>query len=169
MRVFVTTGSRSFPFDRLVSAIDEANFASVLPGNVEVFVQIGSSSYVPKNVKWAVFLSREEFDRYIEEADLVITHGGTGAIIGAVARGKRVVAVPRLAEYNEAVDDHQVELVRQFEEMGLIKGCFDLNRLTDDVTEALRTELVRYQSNTEAILESIDEFIREEVSFAGSN
>lgn len=163
MKVFATTGSRSFPFDRLVRAIDEAEIASLLPGGAEVFVQTGSSGYIPKNVEWAAFLSREEFGHHMDAADLVITHGGTGAIIGAVSRGKRVVAVPRLKERGEAVDDHQVELVRQFEGMGLIKGCFDLEKLADNVAEAVRMEFVPYQSNTTTILESIDEFIRTDV------
>ena len=118
MRIFATTGSRSFPFDRLVRAIDEVDFSSALPNGAEVFVQTGSGSYKPRNVEWAAFLSREEFGHRMESAELVVTHGGTGAIISAVSRGKRVVAVPRLARFGEAVDDHQVELVRQFEGMG---------------------------------------------------
>lgn len=161
--MFATTGSRGFPFDRLVRAIDEADLASVFPGGAEVFVQTGSSGYEPSKVEWAAFLSREEFGRRMDAADLVVTHGGTGAIIGAVSRGKRVVAVPRLEKYGEAVDDHQVELVRQFENMGLIKGCFDLEKLADDVAEAARIEFISYQSNTTTILESIDEFIRTDV------
>ena len=161
MRVFATTGSRSFPFDRLVRALDEADFDAALLGEVEVFAQIGSSSYVPKNVQWAAFLSQEEFGQRMDEADLVVTHGGTGAIIGAVSRGKRVVAVPRLAEYGEAVDDHQLELIRQFEEMGLIKGCFDLSELASDISKAARMEFVRYRSNTEVIVDSIDQYIRQ--------
>lgn len=163
MRVFVTTGSRSFPFDRLVRAVDEADLASELPGGAEVFVQTGSSSYEPKHVAWASFLSRDEFGRRMGEADLVITHGGTGAIIAAVKRGKRVVAVPRLARFREAVDNHQVELVRQFEEMGLIKACVDLEGLAEAAAEATRMSFSPYRSNTEAIVQSIDEFIQEEV------
>lgn len=144
-------------------AIDEADIASALPGGAKVFVQTGSSGYVPENVEWAAFLSREEFGHRMDAAELVITHGGTGAIIGAVSRGKKVVAVPRLVEYGEAVDDHQVELVRQFEAMGLIKGCFNLEKLADDVAEAAQLEFVPYRSNTPTILESIDEFIRTDV------
>ena len=163
MRIFATTGSRSFPFDRLVRALDETELASALPGGADVFVQTGSSGYIPRTIEWKDFLSREEFGRRMDEADLVVTHGGTGAIIGAISRGKRVVAVPRLAEYGEAVDDHQVELVRQFEEMGLIKGCFNLDKIVGDIAEAVRTKFIPYRSNTAVVLESIDEFILEEV------
>ena len=163
LKIFVTTGSRSFPFDRLVNAVDNANLESVSPDGADVFVQTGSGSYVPKHVAWTDFLSRDEFERRMEEADLVITHGGTGAIIGAITREKRVVAVPRLAEFGEAVDNHQVELVCQFEKMGLIKACLDLERLSDVVSEATSTVFLPYHSNTEVIVQSIDGFIQEEI------
>lgn len=163
MMVFVTTGSRGFPFDRLVRAVDGADLASALPGGADVFVQTGSSSYRPRHVAWADFLSRDEFGGRMAEADLVITHGGTGAIVGAVKRGKRVVAVPRLAEFGEAVDNHQVELVRQFEGMGLIKGCYDPGHLTEAAVQAVHMDFRSYESNTDAIVQSIDEFIKEEV------
>lgn len=163
MKIFVTTGSRSFPFDRLVRAVDNTDFASVLPVMSNVFIQTGSSTYIPKHAAWSGYLSRDEFSRRMNEADLVISHGGTGAIINAVKRGKRVVAVPRLSEFGEAVDDHQIELVRQFEAMGLIKGCFDLNNLAQDVAEALQAEYKPYKSNTESIIQSIELFIQEDV------
>lgn len=164
LRIFATTGSRGFPFDRLVRALDEADFESAFPGGAEVFVQTGASGYTPKNVEWSAFLSREEFGRRMDRANLVVTHGGTGAIIGAVSRGKRIVAVPRLAEYGEAVDDHQVEFVRQFERMKLIRGCFDLGELAHDVAEAAQMNFVPYESNTEVIIDSIDQYIRQVIS-----
>ena len=53
----------------------------------------------------------------MEKANIVITHGGTGAIIGAVKKGKKVIAVPRLAKYGEHVDDHQLQLIKQFDDL----------------------------------------------------
>ena len=163
MKIFGTTGSRSFQFDRMVRALDEADFSSVVSDDVEVHVQIGSSTYIPKNVERIRFLSRDEFLDQIKCADIVVTHGGTGAIVSAISSGKKVVAVPRLASFSEAVDDHQVELVKQFEQMKLIRGCFDLSRIVEDVARAVSEEYRPYRSNTEAILKSIDEFIQLEV------
>lgn len=163
MRVFVTTGSRSFSFDRLVKAIDKASFGDALGRSVEVLAQIGASEYRPESVEYVDFLSRLDFHHQIAIADVVITHGGTGAIIGAVTKGKKVVAVPRLAEFNEAVDDHQIELVRQLDAMGLIKGCFDLEKLAECTAEAVNSEFRPYKSNTENVLDSIDDFIVEEL------
>lgn len=61
----------------------------------------------------------------------MITHGGTGAIIGAVKKGKKVIAVPRLVKYGEHVDNHQMQIIKQFSEMNLIYGVLDCDRLEE--------------------------------------
>ena len=94
-------------------------------------------------------------------ADIVITHGGTGAIIGAVKQEKKVIAVPRLAKYGEHVDDHQLQLVEQFRELNLICECADCTKLGDALETVKHTEYNRYQSNTQTIIRSIEEFLSE--------
>ena len=95
------------------------------------------------------------------KADIVITHGGTGAIIGAVKLGKKVIAVPRLAKYGEHVDDHQLQLIKQFDDLNLIYSC----KATEDLKIALKTvrntKYASYVSNTKNIIDSIEEFIKE--------
>ena len=120
--IFITLGSQKFQFNRLLKSVDE-----LIEGGLdeEVFAQIGYSNYKPKNYKYKEFLDREEFSEVINCSDIVITHGGTGAIIGAVKKRKKVIAVPRLAKYGEHVDDHQLQLVSQFRELDLIYSCED--------------------------------------------
>ena len=112
--IFITLGSQKFQFNRLLKAIDN------LDTNDEIFAQIGYSDYKPKKFRYKAFLDREEFDTMMEKSDIVVTHGGTGAIIGAVKKGKKVIAVPRLAKFGEHVDDHQIQIVKQFKELNLI-------------------------------------------------
>ncbi|MBT9012995.1 beta(1,3)galactosyltransferase EpsH, partial [Lactobacillus delbrueckii subsp. bulgaricus] len=102
--IFITLGSQKFQFDRLLKEIDKLVVAKKL--NDEIFAQVGYSTYKPKHYQYKAFLDREEFAKWEGKADIVITHGGTGAIIGAVKKGKKVIAVPRLARYGEHVDDH---------------------------------------------------------------
>lgn len=78
------------------------------------------------------------------KADIVITHGGTGAIIGAVKKGKKVIAVPRLAKYGEHVDDHQLQLVKQFDDLNLICPCGDTNELAEAIETVKHTEYAEY-------------------------
>ena len=150
--IFITLGSQKFQFNRLLEAVDK------LDVDEEIFAQIGYSDYKPKNYKYKEFLDRDEFSSVMDKADIVITHGGTGAIIGAVKKGKKVIAVPRLAKYGEHVDDHQVQLIGQFKELNLIYSCEDMD-LEKALETVKKTVYKVYQSNTERIIKSLEEFI----------
>lgn len=113
-KIFITLGSQKFQFNRLLIAVDKLCEKKVISGE-DVFAQTGYSDYVPRNYSYNNFLDRDEFSVEMGKADIVITHGGTGAIIGAVKKGKKVIAVPRRAKYGEHVDDHQLQLIKQFD------------------------------------------------------
>jgi UDP-N-acetylglucosamine transferase subunit ALG13 len=147
--IFVTLGSQKFQFDRLLEAVDK------LKTNEEIFAQIGYSGYKPKNYKYKNFLDKEEFDKAIDEASVIITHGGTGAIISAIKKGKRVIAVPRLAKYKEHVDDHQLQLVKQFKDLDLICECLNVEKLNEALDEVKNKKYKKYKSNTKRIIDSI--------------
>lgn len=152
--VFITLGSQKFQFNRLLKAVDE------LMLDEEVFAQIGYSDYKPVNYAYKEFLDRDEFLEIMGRADIVITHGGTGAIIGAVKKGKKVIAIPRLAKYGEHVDDHQLQLVEQLKRLNLICACED-GDLAKALEEVKNTVYKKYVSNTERIISSIEEFIEQ--------
>ena len=170
--IFITLGSQKFQFDRLLRAVDQL----VADGAIEdqVFAQTGASDYLPLHYASQHYLDRDEFQSKISECNLVITHGGTGAIIGAVKKGKKVIAVPRLARYGEHVDDHQVQLVQAFAMMGIIEACYDTDLLGDAVNKALHTEYRPFVSNTATMIDSLDNYIHEvtgipaPLDFAGS-
>lgn len=157
--IFITVGSQKFQFNRLLKAVDDLVENGIVTD--EVFAQSGYSDYQPKYYKYKKFLDREEFAEWEEQADIVITHGGTGAIIGAVKKGKKVIAVPRLAKYGEHVDDHQVQLIAQFREQNLICGLSDSDELENGLEFVKTHSFDIYESNTETIISSIDDFIRE--------
>ena len=104
--IFVTVGSQKFPFDRLIRQVDRMAEDRTITG--EVVVQTGHSGYVPRFCRGRAFYDREEFGALLERCDILITHGGAGTMVEAAKRGKRIVAVPRLARYAEHVDDHQL-------------------------------------------------------------
>lgn len=150
--IFITLGSQKFQFNRLLKAVDE------LKTDEEIFAQIGYSDYNPLNYKYKEFLDRDEFSEVMSKSDIVITHGGTGAIIGAVKKGKKVIAIPRLAKYGEHVDDHQIQLIEQFKELDLIYACEDMN-LEKALDTVKKTIYKQYKSNTQTIINSLQEFI----------
>ena len=157
--IFITLGSQKFQFDRLLRAVDDL----IEQGKItdEVFAQRGYSGYVPQYFSFKDFLSREEFKATMKKADLVLSHGGTGAIIGAVKQGKKVIAVPRLARYGEHVDDHQIQLLEQFENMDIIEVCYELDKLGETIEKTRKRTYQSYTSNTDKIINSIEAFISE--------
>ena len=157
--VFVTVGSQKFQFDRLIKAVDSLVASGAVQGGA--FAQTGACSYLPAHMANQRFLDRGQFRERMAGCDVVVTHGGTGAIIGAVKAGKRVVAVPRLARYGEHVDDHQVEIVEQFGQMGLIEPCMDPVDLPGAYARALAGNYLPYESNTERFVADLAEYIDE--------
>lgn len=155
--IFITLGSQKFQFNRLLQAVDELIEKGVIGD--EVFAQIGYSDYEPKHFEYKQFLDREEFAAQEGKCDILITHGGTGAIIGAVKKRKKVIAVPRLAKYGEHVDDHQIQLIEQFKGQNLICGLNDATELEEGLKYVKEHEFDAYQSNTKTIIESIERFI----------
>lgn len=155
--IFITVGSRSFQFERLLKAVDLA----IEKGEIsdEVFAQVGSSTYQVKNYKTVDFLNHEEFNKKLNECDVVLTHGGTGVIVNAIKLGKRVVAVPRLVQYHEVVDDHQIQLVEAFEKLGMVTGCYECDKIGEAIKVSKEKEVMPYVSNTKNIIDSIDAMI----------
>ena len=98
----------------------------------------------------------------MDKEAIVINNGGTGAIIGAVKKGTKVIAVPRLARYGEHVDDHQLQLVGQFKELNLICECQDCAKLEEAMRTVKSTTYNQYQSNTQVIIDDITKFIEDD-------
>lgn len=165
--IFITLGSQKFQFNRLLKAVDEL----VERGEIqeEVYAQIGYSDYQPLHYGYTQFVDREEFHKLEKAADIVITHGGTGAIIGAVKQGKKVIAVPRLSKYGEHVDDHQLQLLQQFYEMGLVCVCMDCDKLGEALEYTRQTRFKDYVSNGDAIIASIERYIKSNVEINNVN
>ena len=156
--IFVTLGSQKFQFNRLLKKIDEL----IEDGTITepVFAQTGASDYIPKHYAYQPFLDREAFARQMSLCETVITHGGTGAIIGAVKKGKKVIAVPRLAKYGEHVDDHQLQLIEQFREQNLICGLQSCEELGAALRRIRTADFDTYTSNTEQIINHIALFLQ---------
>lgn len=155
--IFITLGSQKFQFNRLLQAVDELIEKGIITD--EVFAQTGYSDYQPKHFAHQQFLDREAFAKQEAKCDILITHGGTGAIIGAVKKGKKVIAVPRLARFGEHVDDHQIQLIEQFRDQDLICGLRDTAELEAGLAFVKTHTFHSYESNTKTIIDSIEKFI----------
>lgn len=129
--IFVSLGSREYQFNRLLKELDRLIEAGQL--HEEIFAQIGGSDYEPKHYQWERFLDKERFSVLQQQADLIISHGGTGALIGALKIGKKLIAVPRLAKFGEHIDDHQTQISGVLAEQGYLLSVTEMDDLGDAV------------------------------------
>ena len=130
--IFVTVGTHEQPFNRLVKKVDEL----VSEGSIKehVVVQTGFTTYEPKNCEWHKMMSFEEMQRCLKGARIVITHGGPSSFIEALQFGKVPIVVPRREEYNEHVNDHQVDFTKLIEDrMNNIIPVYDINQLFETI------------------------------------
>lgn len=155
--IFITLGSQKFQFNRVLEKVDRLIEDKELSS--DVYAQIGYSDYLPKNYKYKKFLNRDEFSSVMNKADIVITHGGTGAIVGAIKKGKKVIAIPRLSKYKEHVDDHQLDIVNEFVKKNLIASVENIDELGLKIKEIENLNFKRYISNTNNFVNDIEDYI----------
>ena len=155
--IFVTVGSQKFQFNRLLKEIDKLIENEEIKENV--FAQTGVSDYIPKNFEYKDFITQEEFKEHVEKCNFVITHAGTGAIITALKNDKKVIAIPRMSEFGEHVDNHQIQLIEEFKELNLIEPVYKVEQLSIALNNIKIKKYNKYVSNTERIIKDIKDFI----------
>ena len=126
----------------------------------KVIVQAGSTKFESKDMEVFNLIEQDKFNILMEQADTIITHGGVGSIVTAVKLGKKVIAVPRLKQYGEHVNDHQIQIVETFSNQGFIKGIKDVSELKETLREIDTFIPNKLESNTEHIINIIEDFIQ---------
>lgn len=155
--IFVTVGSQKFQFNRLLKAVDECIYNKTF--KEKVFAQTGASTYRPKYYDFEPFLNRDIFANKMEKSDIVITHGGTGAIIKALKAGKKIIAMPRLAKYGEHVDNHQKQVLTELTQLGYIQMCEDVQSLMQAYRHIKEVPLVQFVSNNGNFINDLDLYL----------
>ncbi|CCF26446.1 Putative glycosyl transferase [Leuconostoc citreum LBAE C11] len=49
----------------------------------------------------------------LEEARIIITHGGPASFLSVLSQGKKPIVVPRLTKFGEHVNNHQLTFARE--------------------------------------------------------
>lgn len=126
--IFVTVGTHEQPFNRLVECIDKLKKDGDIQENV--IIQTGYSTYEPQYCKWQKLFPYQEMLKLVDEARIVITHGGPSSFIMPLQVGKTPIVVPRRHEFNEHVNDHQIAFSNTVaERMGTIIVVEDIDKL----------------------------------------
>ena len=155
--ILVLLGTQNNSFHRLLEEIDNLIEKKVI--NEKVIVQAGYTKYESKNMKIFSLIPQNELNKYQKEANLIITHGGVGSIISSLKIGKKVIAIPRLHEYGEHVNDHQKQIVESFDKKGYIIGINDVSQLENAIKKVANFIPKKYEANNKKMLSIIEQFI----------
>ena len=155
--ILVMLGTQNNSFHRLLEEIDKLIENGKI--NEEVIVQAGYTKYESENMKIIDFVSNDEIEKLEQKASCIITHGGVGSIIGSIEKGKKVIAVPRLKQYGEHVNDHQLDIVESFDKLGYIIGIKDVSELEVALQRVEKFKPREYVQNTGNIIKIVEDFI----------
>ncbi|KIJ69232.1 glycosyltransferase family 1 protein [Hydnomerulius pinastri MD-312] len=129
MLVFVTVGSTKF--DALVQAAISKPVLDTLRNNgyTRIILQRGNSdlgdgstqdfkTIQEDNIEIETWKFKPSTQTDIEQADLVISHAGSGTILDALRSGKPLIVVPNPT----LLDNHQEELASKLDSLGHLKA-----------------------------------------------
>ncbi|MCI9434339.1 MAG: hypothetical protein HFI86_03555 [Bacilli bacterium] len=155
--ILVTLGTQDKSFTRLLEAIQK----QINLGNIKerVVVQAGCTKFDSNNMEMFDLIPMDDFDKLIEECDLLITHGGVGSIIAGLNKGKKVIAAARLKKYKEHVNDHQLQIIDNFSKKGYILKLDNFEKLDELLKEVVNFKPNKYKSNADNFREMIVQLI----------
>lgn len=148
--ILVTLGTQFERFDRLLKEVQKLNT------DEKIIVQAGHTKFESDKMEIIDFIPYEKMNELVDEARVIITHGGTGSIVEPLKKGKIIIGCARLEKYGEHVDNHQTELVSIFADQGYIlefKEGDDMNVLLKKAESFVPK---KYTSNTNVFIEKLE-------------
>ena len=155
--ILVLLGTQNNSFHRLLEEVEKNIEDKTI--KEEVIVQAGYTKYESNKMKIMDLMSKEQLSKFQDEASLIITHGGVGSIVSSIEKSKKVIAVPRKHEYGEHVNNHQIQIVKDFNDKGYIIGIENVEDLKETIIKSKTFEPVKYQPNNQKMLKIIENFI----------
>jgi beta-1,4-N-acetylglucosaminyltransferase len=131
--ILVTFGTHPQPFDRALDwALDLPRPLVIQHGSTRARAQ-------EPGVTWHEFLEFADLLEVIREADAVVCHAGVGTVMGALAQGKVPTVIPRLARFDEHIDDHQLQITKSLGDAGHVIPCLSRETIRACVEQGAAT------------------------------
>lgn len=143
--IFVMFGTQKQQFSRLLNMLEDSKELE----NEEVIAQTGYTNVNTNKLKSFDFATPDIIDDYINNAEYVIVHGGAGSIFNSLKKGKKILAVPRLSEFNEHINNHQVEICTQLDELEYLLCYKKYDNIDVDIKKLKQKKFKSYISNKE--------------------
>ncbi len=125
--IYATVGTMYLDFPRLIHAMDEVASMS----GERVVIQTGMGNTLPEHCEHFDFKSREEVLALQAEARVIVCHAGIGSVIDALQVKKPLIVVPRLKQFDEHNNDHQLELAEAVARRGWGRCIQDISELAE--------------------------------------
>lgn len=155
--ILILLGTQDKPFTRLLKAVDKAINDGFI--TEQVIAQVGFTKYSSKNIKTFDLIPKDEYEKIISEANLIITHAGVGSILTGLKKDKVVIAAARLKEYGEHTNNHQQEILNEFYKKGHILKLDKFDELPKILKKAKTFKPKKYTSNNEKFIKMIEDYI----------
>lgn len=155
--IFITVGTQPQLFTRLFKKIEKLIDNGDI--NDEIIAQVGLNVVNNDKIKCFSYLEMTEMRRFIKAADLIISHGGAGSIITALKMGKKVIGIPRLSEYGEHINNHQVDLIDALSNENYIIPLYNIDLLKNAIEKSHNFNPKPFKSGQEEIIRDIKFFI----------
>ena len=142
-----------FPFVRLITALNELVEKGLYEPE-EIVMQASVFPIEPQFTHYC-YIPKEEFRRYMDEAEVIITHGGVNSIMAPMEQGKPFLIAPRMKKYGEHIDDHQLEISEMMEERYGVTVVKDMKLLPDAIRRAKTHQYKPWVSHTAELIKYI--------------
>lgn len=160
--IFVTVGTHEQSFERLVKKVDDLKRDKII--NEDIIIQKGYTDYEPRYCESYKLIGYNDMQKYLEDARIIITHGGPASFIAPLTIGKIPIVVPRQKDFNEHVNNHQKDFVEQVVARdNSIIPCYnidDLEKLIKEYDSIVENMKENYKSNNKLFCEKLDEEIK---------
>lgn len=156
--IFVTLGTQKFQFNRLLRMMDDLIENKKI--HERVFAQIGNSDYLPQYYEHCNFLSNNDYEEYIKNCDILVSHSGVGTIMTGLRYRRKIIVVPRLSKYGEHIDDHQTQIAQSFSKLNYVLMYSDEdNNMEQLIVDATTKHFSNYSSCRNQVIDTIRQYI----------
>lgn len=160
IKLFVILGTQKFPFHRLLKAVEEIIKEGLFTKD-EVLVQSGIFEPDRESINFVNSIPVDQFNSILQNAEIVITHAGVNSILSCMRLQKHFIIAPRLKQYGEHVDDHQLEIAEVMRTQFNVLVLNDVAQLCELIQKVENHTYEKWNFDNRLLLKSISDFLSE--------
>lgn len=157
--ILILLGTQDKPFDRILKEVSKLKKEGYIKDRI--VAQTGHTKFEDDNIECFDFVSKKEVEELIDEARIVIAHGGVGIITECLSMNKKVIVVPRLKKYKEHTNDHQLQIVKEFAKQKYILPLYKTSDLKQVLKDIKSFKPAKYEAESNNFVTALKKYIDE--------